>query len=56
MDRLEGLLEAQEGGADRIELCSRLDLDGLSPDPQILARALELARIPVVAMVRPAPG
>jgi copper homeostasis protein len=56
VDRLEGLLEAQEGGADRIELCSRLDLDGLSPGPDLLALALERARVPVVVMVRPAPG
>ena len=56
MDRLEGLLRAQDGGADRIELCSRLDLDGLSPGPELLAQALERARIPVVVMVRPLPG
>lgn len=56
VDRLEALLEAQTVGADRIELCSRLDLDGLTPQPELLAAALERSRIPVVVMVRPRPG
>ena len=56
MDRLDGLLEAQEGGAERIELCVRLDLDGLSPGPELVAEALLRSRIPVVVMVRPRPG
>jgi copper homeostasis protein len=56
VDRLEALREAQHGDADRIELCSRLDLDGLSPVPELLDAALADARIPVVAMVRPRPG
>jgi copper homeostasis protein len=56
VDRPETLREARAGGADRIELCSRLDLDGLSPEPQLLEAALAGTRIPVVAMVRPRPG
>lgn len=56
MDNLEALLGAQEGGVDRIELCSRLDLDGLSPGAGLLEAALERARVPVVVMVRPLPG
>lgn len=56
VDHPEALRRAQEGGADRIELCSRLDLDGLSPDPDQLAAALERCRTPVVVMVRPRPG
>lgn len=56
VDRPERLLEAQEGGAQRIELCSRLDLDGLSPGPDWLEEALARACVPLVVMVRPSPG
>jgi copper homeostasis protein len=56
VDDLEGLQAAQAEGADRIELCARLDLDGLSPGPELLAGALARARVPVVVMVRPRPG
>lgn len=56
MDNLEALLGAQERGVDRFELCSRLDLDGLSPGAGLLDAALERARVPVVVMVRPLPG
>lgn len=56
VDSRSAFLEARDGGADRIELCSRLDLDGLSPEPQLLDLALAGGGIPVVAMVRPRPG
>lgn len=56
VDGLEALERAQEGGADRIELCSRLDLDGLSPGPELLEAAIERARVPLHVMVRPRPG
>jgi copper homeostasis protein len=56
VDHPEALRRAQAGGADRIELCSRLDLDGLSPDSDLLAAAHETGRTPIVVMVRPRPG
>lgn len=56
VDRLEDLQAAQGWGVDRIELCSRLDLDGLSPGPELLEAALRLSRIPIVTMVRIRPG
>lgn len=49
-------LHAQAQGAHRIELCSRLDLDGLSPEPELLERLCKTLGIPVMAMVRPRPG
>ncbi len=56
VDSLEALALAQTRGAGRIELCARLDLDGLSPTAEVLERALEIARVPVFVMVRPSPG
>jgi copper homeostasis protein len=43
------------GGADRIELCSALELGGLTPSPALLARAVATG-VPVHAMIRPRGG
>ena len=49
------LRAAIAGGADRIELCSALELGGLTPLPGLMALAAK-APMPVYAMVRPRPG
>lgn len=56
VDSLPQLARAQAGGAGRIELCSRLDLDGLTPERELRAHARALARVPVHAMLRPRAG
>jgi copper homeostasis protein len=56
VDSLAGLRAAEAGGADRIELCSRLDLGGLSPGKELLHAAIAETRLPIHAMVRPRPG
>ncbi|MBM3977025.1 MAG: copper homeostasis protein CutC [Planctomycetes bacterium] len=56
VDSRERLSAALAGGARRIELCARLDLDGLSPEPELLEHALATCRVPLHVMVRPAPG
>lgn len=55
VDDASGLATAVVGGADRIELCSALELGGLTPTPGLLALAAR-APIAVRAMVRPRPG
>ncbi|WP_322048968.1 copper homeostasis protein CutC [Paraburkholderia sp. J67] len=52
VDSVDGLEAAIAGGADRIELCSALDLGGLTPTPGLIAAASR-APIPVYAMIRP---
>lgn len=44
-----------EGGADRIELCSALDLGGLTPSPGLIAAAAKCS-LPSRAMIRPRAG
>ncbi|MBK7645563.1 MAG: copper homeostasis protein CutC [Planctomycetes bacterium] len=56
VDTIEKLRAAQQGGAQRFELCSRLDLDGLSPTDELLDEALEASKLPLYVMVRPRPG
>lgn len=51
----QSLVAAIAGGADRIELCSALELGGLTPLPSMLALAAK-APVPVYAMVRPRTG
>ncbi|MCG5078055.1 copper homeostasis protein CutC [Paraburkholderia tagetis] len=52
VDSMDGLEAAIAGGADRIELCSALDLGGLTSTPGLIAAAAR-APIPVYAMIRP---
>lgn len=55
VDSAEGLTAAIEGGAGRIELCSALELGGLTPLPSLM-RIAARAPIPVYAMIRPHAG
>jgi len=47
---------AARGGADRLELCSALELEGLTPSSGLLAAVRRHIRLPIMAMVRPRPG
>jgi copper homeostasis protein len=56
IDSLEDALAAEKRGANRIELCSSLDLDGLTPSQELTRQCVEQLGIPVMAMVRPREG
>lgn len=51
----EGIIEAVAGGADRLELCSGLDLGGLTPSAGLMALAGK-AGVPAYALIRPRAG
>ncbi len=55
VDSPGGLAAAVEGGADRIELCSALNLGGLTPSPGMIQMARR-SNIPIVAVIRPRAG
>jgi copper homeostasis protein len=52
----DGLIAAQNAGADRVELCASLLEGGLTPSAGMVRAAQEVARIPFFAMVRPRGG
>ena len=55
IDSVDGLAAAVQGGAGRIELCSALEVGGLTPS-LVLMRAAAGCGVPVFAMIRPRAG
>ena len=56
---VESIKEAKAAelkNADRVELCSRLDLDGLTPHRSIIQETINSLTIPVKIMIRPKDG
>lgn len=53
---LDDAIEAEAGGADRVELCSCLFFGGLTPSIGSIAEAVRRLKIPVIAMIRPRGG
>lgn len=49
-------LAAQDGGADRIELCTALELGGLTPSHGQIALARDRVRLPIHVLIRPRAG
>ena len=52
----EYALKAEKAGADRIELCKDLHLDGLTPDYESAKRTIDTLEIPVFILIRPREG
>ena len=56
IEGVDGLLVAQENGADRVELCASVLEGGITPSIGMVREALRRARIPVFVIVRPRGG
>ena len=52
----EYAVKAEKAGADRIELCKDLHLDGLTPDYECAKRTINTLNIPVFILIRPRKG
>ena len=53
---IDDAIEAEKGGADRVELCSALFLGGLTPSLGTIREAKRRLKIPIMVMVRPRGG
>lgn len=59
VDTVDGVMAALEGGADRIELCSALELGGLTPSHGLIKLAQELVKntpTKINVLIRPRSG
>jgi len=52
----ESAINAEVGGANRIELCKDLHLDGITPDDEVVIKTLNKLKIPVFILIRPRSG
>ena len=52
----DGLIAAQNAGADRVELCASLIEGGLTPSLGVVREALRVATIPFHVIIRPRGG
>lgn len=53
---LTSALIAQEGGADRIELCAALEVGGLTPSLASILKARQMLHIEICILIRPRAG
>jgi len=53
---IESALNAQNAGADRIELCTELSVGGLTPSYGMIKLAKDLLEIPIYVLIRPRAG
>ncbi len=53
---LQSALNAQEAGADRIELCSELGVGGITPSYGLIQSVKERLSIPIHVLIRPRCG
>ena len=56
VDSYKSLLTAKKAGADRIELCSALNIGGLTPSYGLMKQAKDLEGIEIFVMIRPRSG
>lgn len=55
-ETLEAAQAAEEGGADRVELCSALHIGGVTPEFALVSATIRSVRLPIHVLVRPRAG
>ncbi len=53
VDSFSDAVNAEKKGANRIELCGRLDLDGLTPSKKLIKKVFLNLNIPIRVIIRP---
>jgi copper homeostasis protein len=56
VDHYEAAKQAVTLGAHRLELCSRLDVGGLTPPDELIKSCLDNLRVPIHVMIRSREG
>ena len=56
VDNIHDAINVEKNGADQIELCSRLDLDGLTPSKKLILQTIRAVSVPIKVMIRSRPG
>jgi copper homeostasis protein len=54
--QLSHVRAVQNSGAGRIELCSAMGADGLTPSAGLMEQAIALSQLPIMVMIRPREG
>lgn len=55
-ENVASVLAAAQGGANRVELCARLDLDGLTPTDDMISEARAVEGLILHVLIRPRKG
>ena len=53
---LSSIVNAQDAGANRVELCENYHLGGVTPNIEFFEKSLEVSKIPINVLIRPRGG
>ncbi|WP_373055731.1 copper homeostasis protein CutC [Zunongwangia sp. H14] len=56
VETFQQAMNAENLGANRIELCARLDLEGITPSKELIKQCMDRLNIPLRIMIRPRAG